>query len=107
MFTIHVPVQDDDGVIRTEGYGYGWFIGTVPGGRRVFYHPGDQSGFRSLNAWFPDDDVRLAVLGRCPVHFIGRLRMDHSGFGMSFDLDVEILSARLRAMLDDVRRETA
>ena len=62
MFTIHVPVQDDDGVIRTEGYGYGWFIGTVPGGRRVFYHPGDQSGFRSLNAWFPDDDVRLAVL---------------------------------------------
>jgi CubicO group peptidase (beta-lactamase class C family) len=62
MFTIHVPVQDDDGVIRTEGYGYGWFIGTAPGGRRVFYHPGDQPGFCSLNAWFPDDDVRLAVL---------------------------------------------
>jgi CubicO group peptidase (beta-lactamase class C family) len=62
MFTIHMPVHDDDGVIRTEGYGYGWFIGTVPGGRRVFYHPGDQPGFCSLNAWFPDDDVRLAVL---------------------------------------------
>ena len=62
MFTIQVPVHDDDGVIRTEGYGYGWFIGTVPGGRRVLYHPGDQAGFCSLNAWFPDDDVRVAVL---------------------------------------------
>jgi CubicO group peptidase (beta-lactamase class C family) len=29
MFTIHVPVHDDDGVIRTEGYGYGWFIGSL------------------------------------------------------------------------------
>ena len=54
--------RDDDGVIRTEGYGYGWYIGTASGGRRIFYHPGDQPGFRSLNAWFPDDDVRLAVL---------------------------------------------
>jgi CubicO group peptidase (beta-lactamase class C family) len=62
MFTAHVPAQDDDGVIRTEGYGYGWFIGTASGSRRIFYHPGDQPGFRSFNAWFPDDDVRLAVL---------------------------------------------
>ncbi|HEY6788897.1 MAG TPA: serine hydrolase domain-containing protein, partial [Trebonia sp.] len=62
MFTIHVPVRGDDGVIRTEGYGYGWYIGTGPGGRRIFYHPGDQAGFCSLNAWFPDHDVRLAVL---------------------------------------------
>lgn len=61
MFTAHVPAQDDDGVIRTEGYGYGWFIGTASG-RRIFYHPGDQPGFCSFNAWFPDDDVRLAVL---------------------------------------------
>jgi CubicO group peptidase (beta-lactamase class C family) len=62
MFTAHVPAQDDDGVIRTEGYGYGWFIGTASGSRRIFYHPGDQPGFRSFNAWFPADDVRLAVL---------------------------------------------
>jgi 2-oxoglutarate ferredoxin oxidoreductase subunit alpha len=60
-----------------------------------------------LNTGQMFDDVRLAVLGSCPVHFIGRLRMDHSGFGMSFDLDVEILSARLRSLLDDVRRESA
>lgn len=57
-----MPAADNDGVIRTEGYGYGWFIGTAAGGHRIFYHPGDQSGFCSVNAWFPDDDVRLAVL---------------------------------------------
>ena len=62
MFTVHVPVEDDDGLVRTDGYGYGWFIGSAAGGRRLFYHPGDNPGFRSLNAWFPDDDVRLAAL---------------------------------------------
>jgi CubicO group peptidase (beta-lactamase class C family) len=62
MFTVHAPVEDDDGVVRTEGYGYGWFIGSAAGGRRIFYHPGDNPGYRSINAWFPDDDVRLAVL---------------------------------------------
>jgi CubicO group peptidase (beta-lactamase class C family) len=58
MFTIHVAANDDNGVIpteaiRTEGYGYGWFIGTAAGGRRIFYHPGDQPGYLSFNAWFP------------------------------------------------------
>jgi CubicO group peptidase (beta-lactamase class C family) len=62
MFTVHAPVEDDDGMIRTEGYGYGWFIGSATGGRRLYYHPGDNPGFRSLNAWFPGDDVRLAAL---------------------------------------------
>jgi CubicO group peptidase (beta-lactamase class C family) len=61
MLTVHVPVKDDDGVVRTDGYGYGWFIGSACG-RRIFYHPGDNPGFRSINAWFPDDDVCLAVL---------------------------------------------
>lgn len=62
MFTVHMPVQDDDGLVRTEGYGYGWFIGSASGGHRIFYHPGDNPGYRSVNAWFPGDDVRLAVL---------------------------------------------
>jgi CubicO group peptidase (beta-lactamase class C family) len=35
MFTVHVPVEDDDGLVRTEGYGYGWFIGSVSGGPDV------------------------------------------------------------------------
>jgi CubicO group peptidase (beta-lactamase class C family) len=68
MFSAHIPAGDANGFIHggglicTEGYGYGWFIGTVPGGGRIFYHPGDQAGFCSLNAWFPDNDARLAVL---------------------------------------------
>ena len=60
-----------------------------------------------LNTGQMYDDVRLAVLGRCPVHFIGRVEMDASGFGMSFDLDVEILSTRLQLLLDHVRKESA
>jgi CubicO group peptidase (beta-lactamase class C family) len=61
MFTAHVPASDDDPVIRTEGYGYGWFIGAA-GGRRLFYHAGDNPGYLGFNAWFPDDDVRLIML---------------------------------------------
>jgi CubicO group peptidase (beta-lactamase class C family) len=62
MFTVHAPVEDDDGLIRTQGYGYGWFIGSAADGHRIFYHPGDNPGYRTINAWFPDDGVRLAVL---------------------------------------------
>lgn len=62
MFTVHVPAEDDDGLIRTVGYGYGWYIGSASGGRRICYHTGDAPGFRSITAWFPDDSVRLAVL---------------------------------------------
>jgi len=45
------------------------------------------------------DDVRLAVLGRCPVHFIGGLSMDGSGFGIAPDLDVDVLRTRLEDVL--------
>jgi CubicO group peptidase (beta-lactamase class C family) len=61
MITVHGPAEDDDGLIRTAGYGYGWFIGTA-GSHRIFYHPGDNPGYLAFNALFPDDDVRLAVL---------------------------------------------
>jgi hypothetical protein len=41
MLTVRVPVDDDyDGLVRTEGYGYGWFIGSVSGGHRMIYHGG-------------------------------------------------------------------
>ena len=40
------------------------------------------------------DDVRLAVLGRCPVEFIGGLSLDSSGFGIAPDLDVAACSGR-------------
>jgi 2-oxoglutarate ferredoxin oxidoreductase subunit alpha len=45
------------------------------------------------------DDVRLAVLGRAPVHFIGGLSLDSSGFGIAPDLDVEVLRGRIEAVL--------
>jgi len=45
------------------------------------------------------DDVRLAVLGRCPVHFIGGLSLDGSGFGIAPDLEVGTLRARIEEVL--------
>jgi len=41
------------------------------------------------------DDVRLAVLGRAPVEFIGGLSLDSSGFGIAPDLDVRVLKERI------------
>jgi 2-oxoglutarate/2-oxoacid ferredoxin oxidoreductase subunit alpha len=46
------------------------------------------------------DDVRLAVLGRAPVTFIGGLSLDSSGFGIAPDLDVEVLRRRIEGVLD-------
>jgi 2-oxoglutarate ferredoxin oxidoreductase subunit alpha len=48
------------------------------------------------------DDVRLAVLGRAPVEFIGGLSMDSSGFGIAPDLDVPVIRQRIAALLDRV-----
>jgi CubicO group peptidase (beta-lactamase class C family) len=62
MLKIQVAVEDDDGLVRTRGYGYGCYIGSVTGGHPVIYHTGDNFGFLSFNAWFPEDDVRLVVL---------------------------------------------
>ena len=62
MLTVQAPIDAPDGLIRTEGYGYGCFIGRDSGGRRVIYHTGDNAGFVAVNVWFPDDDVRLAVV---------------------------------------------
>ncbi len=45
------------------------------------------------------DDVRLAVLGRAPVHFIGGLSLDSSGFGIAPDLEVGVLMARIQALV--------
>jgi len=45
------------------------------------------------------DDVRLALLGRAPVDFIGGLSLDSSGFGIAPDLDVTVLRARIEEVL--------
>jgi 2-oxoglutarate ferredoxin oxidoreductase subunit alpha len=49
------------------------------------------------------DDVRLAVEGRVPVRFIGRVSLDSSGFGIAPDLD----SGYLRHQLDGVLQEVS
>jgi len=53
------------------------------------------------------DDVRLSVLGRSPVHFIGGLSVDTSGFGVAPDLDVTVMADRIRAVVDDPDRTPA
>jgi 2-oxoglutarate ferredoxin oxidoreductase subunit alpha len=46
------------------------------------------------------DDVRLAVLGRSPVHFIGGLSLDSAGFGIAPDLEVGVLADRIAALVE-------
>ncbi|HLF99284.1 MAG TPA: thiamine pyrophosphate-binding protein [Acidimicrobiia bacterium] len=48
------------------------------------------------------DDVRLAVLGRAPVEFIGGISTDSSGFGVGDLLDTEVVRARIEAVLASV-----
>jgi 2-oxoglutarate ferredoxin oxidoreductase subunit alpha len=45
------------------------------------------------------EDVRLSVLGRCPVEFIGGLSLDGSGFGIAPDFDVDLLRGRIEPLL--------
>jgi 2-oxoglutarate ferredoxin oxidoreductase subunit alpha len=45
------------------------------------------------------EDVRLAVMGKAPVHFIGGLSLDSSGFGIAPDLDVGVIRSRLEGLL--------
>lgn len=47
------------------------------------------------------DDVRLGVLGRAPVRFIGGISTDGSGFGVGPLLDVELIRARILALHRD------
>jgi Pyruvate:ferredoxin oxidoreductase and related 2-oxoacid:ferredoxin oxidoreductases, alpha subunit len=47
------------------------------------------------------DDVRLGVLGRAPVTFVGGISTDGSGFGVGPLLDVELIRARILALHRD------
>jgi CubicO group peptidase (beta-lactamase class C family) len=53
------PVTLTDGA--TFGYGLGLFLGDL-GGHRMIFHGGGVNGFVSTLAYFPDDDVYIAVL---------------------------------------------
>ncbi|MBV8297063.1 MAG: hypothetical protein JO085_09515 [Acidimicrobiia bacterium] len=52
-----------------------------------------------LNAGQMIDDVRLAVLGRADVRFIGGISTDHAGFGVGALLDVEVIARRIEAAI--------
>jgi 2-oxoglutarate ferredoxin oxidoreductase subunit alpha len=49
------------------------------------------------------DDVRLTVLGKTPVHFIGRISQDDSGFGMGEAIQIPNLMAKIRETFDSLR----
>ncbi len=53
------------------------------------------------------DDVRLAVLGRAPVHFIGKMSFDHYGFGIAPTSTSRSLRPHPRDTLESVRRSDA
>lgn len=52
------------------------------------------------------DDVTLAVLGRAPVHFIGGLTTDSSGFGIGPDNDTAVMRARILDVVDRLEART-
>ncbi len=47
------------------------------------------------------DDVRIGVAGQAPVHFIGGVSTDDSGFGVGRMLDVVDVAARILALHED------
>jgi 2-oxoglutarate ferredoxin oxidoreductase subunit alpha len=47
------------------------------------------------------DDVRIGVAGQAPVHFIGGVSTDDSGFGVGRMLDVIDVAARILALHED------
>jgi CubicO group peptidase (beta-lactamase class C family) len=50
-----------EGAARQAGYGYGLIVGSI-GGHRVYAHSGEMSGFRSFDAYLPDDSLSVVVL---------------------------------------------
>jgi CubicO group peptidase (beta-lactamase class C family) len=64
MVSQQVPVGESlsqAATIWVSGYGYGTYIGSI-GGRPAWFHTGDNPGYVSLLARFPQTGVTLAVL---------------------------------------------
>jgi 2-oxoglutarate ferredoxin oxidoreductase subunit alpha len=93
--------------LRAEGHRIGWIrpVTLVPFPTDVIARAADHAQrvvVYENNRGQMVDDVRLSVLGRCPVHFIGRLSLDESGFGIAPDFDVAVLRQRV---LDAIERD--
>jgi 2-oxoglutarate ferredoxin oxidoreductase subunit alpha len=96
--------------LRAEGMRVGWVrpVTLVPFPSEVIARAADRA--RAVIVYENNrgqmvHDVRLAVLGRCPVEFAGRLSLDHSGFGIAPDLDVDLLRERVRDVVTRLDRE--
>jgi CubicO group peptidase (beta-lactamase class C family) len=62
--TAYAPMPgagDADGTLITEGYGYGYVVGTLAG-RAVRFHFGDNPGFQTFQLRVPELDVDLVIL---------------------------------------------
>ncbi|WP_199548354.1 serine hydrolase [Streptomyces sp. N35] len=57
MFAPHATT----GLGELDAYGYGWQIGRIAG-QQVRCHSGDNAGFKSFNAWFPELSAYVIVL---------------------------------------------
>ena len=55
-----------------------------------------------LNAGQMIDDVRLAVLGRVPIHSIGGPSFDSAAFGIAPSLEVDLVADRIRTCLNSL-----
>ncbi len=70
MTTGHAVVRDDDDVLATNGYGYGVYLGTSRG-HSVLYHPGDNPGYKSFDAWVPDYQASVVILSNDESDVLG------------------------------------
>ena len=47
--------------------------GGTAAGQRAYFHSGGNPGYRAVNAWLPDDDVRIALCGNDEAADIGQI----------------------------------
>ena len=63
MFTSHVAVGAEraSSFVSNIHYGYGLLTGRSEG-RPTVFHTGDNSGFKAMSVWLPENDLALAIL---------------------------------------------
>jgi CubicO group peptidase (beta-lactamase class C family) len=63
--TAHTPLSGNQGSsddwLTGDGYGYGYYVGSV-GGHAAYFHPGDNPGYQSFNAWLPGPAASIVIL---------------------------------------------
>ena len=81
--TPHTHITEEagtaDGTITVEGYGYGYFIGTLLG-HRVRFHPGDNPGFHTFQIRLPELDFSIVILsndGDTDIEDVGLKLLTH------------------------------